>query len=220
VTRTIGPFLRSDILIDKDFPFVLLYSTGTAIGEQSRSYSLKDAIATSKIKLEAHLGVRKGLSGIPIAHDILIRDDYFVDAVNVVCDSNETKVLDLEGRPDTAAELMEDNPTRGFGESPYSCVICPIQPTTHNGVVAVFVVGVNPRRPYDSLYDSFVKRLSRTVSSALASILLVNEQKRLAGRAVEMEQRAMAMVEVSPVGSFLMNTNGQMLYANDSVRLA
>jgi PAS domain-containing protein len=198
---------------------VLVYSTGAAVSERSRSYSLKDAIATSRIELETHLGVRRDSRGIVIAHDMLIHDKNFIDAVTAVCESNEIKVLDLEGRPDIATNLMEDHPTRGFADKPNSCVICPIQPTTHKGVLAVFIVGVNPRRPYDSHYDSFVRGLSRTISSALASVLLVNEQKRLAGRAVEMEKRAMAMVEVSPVGSFLMDMKGRMLYVNNSVCL-
>jgi PAS domain-containing protein len=171
------------------------------------------------LKLEIHLGVPQDSSGTPIVHDVLIHDQDFLDAINAVCESNEIKVFDLEGRSELAAKFMEDKPTRGFGEKPHSCVICPIQPTTHNGVLAVFVVGLNSRRTYDSHYDSFFKRLSRTISSSLASVLLVNEQKRLVGKAAEMEQRAMAMVEVSPVGSFLMDTKGEMLYVNDSVCL-
>jgi PAS domain-containing protein len=169
--------------------------------------------------LEAHIGIPLDSIGEPLAHDILIRDDYFSDAVNAVCETNKIKLLDLEGHPDVMAKVVEDPPTRCYGDKPHSCVMCPIQPTTHNGVVAILIVGVNSRRPYDADYDSFVKGLARTVSTALASVLLVNEQKRLAGKAAEMEERAMAMVEVSPVGSFLMDMNGQMLYVNDSVRL-
>lgn len=197
---------------------MLVYSTGTGLSERSRSYSLRDAISASRIKIEAHLGIPLDADGVPLANNVLINDEYFMDAVNAVCESNEISMLDLESHPELTAKLVEDPPTRGYGIKPHSCLICPIQPTSHNGVVAILVLGVNPRRPYDSQYDAFVKGLTRTISTALASVLLVNEQKRLASQAAEMEQRALAMVEVSPVGSFLMDMDGKMLYVNDSVR--
>lgn len=187
--------------------------------ERARSVSLKDALVTGRIKLESYLGLPLGPDGVPLAHNILIHDESFLEAVNSVCELNQLKLFDLDARPDITGKLVEDPPVRGFGDTPSSLVICPIQPTTHNGVLAVFVVGLNPRRPYDAEYDTFLKGLTRTVSSFLASLLLVNEQKRLAGKAAEMEQRAMAMVEVSPVGSFLMDMKGEMLYVNDSVCL-
>jgi PAS domain-containing protein len=195
----------------------MVYSTGVAFEERSRSYGLKDAIATSRIKLESHIGVLMDPDGLPIAHDFLIHDEYFLDAVNAVCDSNKVKLLDLETHPEILSKLIEERPARGYEQKPQALIICPIQPTTHNGVVAIFIMGINPRRPYNSLYDSFANSLTRTISTALASVLLVNEQKRLAGKAAEMEQRALAMVEVSPVGSFLMDMRGEILYVNESV---
>jgi PAS domain-containing protein len=203
--------------IDKEFPFAMVYSTGVAFEERSRSYGLKDAIATSRIKLESHIGVPLNANGVPVVHDFLLHNEYFLDAVNAVCDLNKVKLLDLETHPEISSKLIGDHPTRGYEEKPQALIICPIQPTTHNGVVAIFVMGINPRRPYNSLYNSFANSLTRTISTALASVLLVNEQKRLAGKAAEMEQRALAMVEVSPVGSFLMDMRGEILYVNESV---
>jgi PAS domain-containing protein len=190
---------------------------GSAIDDKSQSFSLKDAIDHGLARLESFLGVAQASNGQPVVHDLLTSDKSFLDTVRTVCSSGEVQVFDLEKRPDIKAKIMEDPPTRGFGDEPDAAVICPIEPTTHKGVVAVLVVGVNPRRPYDADYDSFVRGLARSISSGLASVLLVNEQKRLTGKAVEMEQRALAMIEVSPVGSFLIDLKGEILYANKSV---
>jgi PAS domain-containing protein len=190
---------------------------GSAINDRSESFSLKDAIDHGVARLESFLGVAVGSDGQPVVHELLTNDKSFLNTVRAVCISGEIQLFDLEKRPDIKAKIMEDPPTRGFGDEPRTAVVCPIEPTTHKGVVAVLVIGVNPRRPYDVDYDSFARGLARSISSGLASVLLVNEQKRLTGKAVEMEQRALAMIEVSPVGSFLIDLEGVILYANKSV---
>lgn len=140
----------------------------------------------------------------------------FVSTFAQVWASGQPALFDLESRPDLKALVMEDPPTRGFGDEPRVAVLAPIEPTTRQGVNAVLVMGINPRRPYDAEYESFVRSLARSVSSALASVQLVIEQKSLVGKAREMEQRALSMIEVSPVGSFLMKMDGEILYVNQT----
>ncbi|KAF2431352.1 hypothetical protein EJ08DRAFT_713029 [Tothia fuscella] len=200
---------------DKDFPFALLYSMGPAINDGARGFSFKEALDLGTVRLEGFIGVPLDSEGFPTINDCLLSDNDFMVAVRVVCQSGEIEIFDLEDRPDIKVNIMENPPTRGFGDEPHCAIICPIAPTTAKGVLAILVLGINPRRPWDSHYADFVRGLSRVISSSLASVLLVNEQKRLAGKAVEMEQRAMAMVHTSPVGNFLMDMEGQMLYVNE-----
>jgi PAS domain-containing protein len=209
--------IEFDTVLDKDFPFALLYSIGASIKDRSQTFSFKEALDSGTVQLESFLGVAQESDGRPCVQEVFMNDESFMRAVKAACTSTEIELFDLEGRPDIKAKIMEDPPTRGFGDEPHNAVICPIVPTTHKGVVAILVLGVNPRRPYDSDYAEFVQGLARIISSSLASVLLVNEQKRLAGRAVEMEQRAIAMVDVSPVGNFLMDMDGTLLYVNDKV---
>lgn len=190
---------------------------GASIRDRSRTSSFAESLDLGTVKLESFLGVSQEGDGQPCVHDVLMNDEQFMRAVTAACTSAEVELFDLEGRPDIKAKIMEDPPTRGFGDEPHKAVVCPIVPTTHKGVVAILVLGVNPRRPYDADYTEFVQGLTRVISSSLASVLLVNEQKRLAGRAVEMEQRAIAMVDVSPVGNFLMDMDGSMIYVNEKV---
>lgn len=154
--------------------------------------------------------------GRPVVHDAFMNNPDFVSTFAQVWASGQPALFDLESRPDLKALVMEDPPTRGFGDEPRVAVLAPIEPTTRQGVNAVLVMGINPRRPYDAEYESFVRSLARSVSSALASVQLVIEQKSLVGKAREMEQRALSMIEVSPVGSFLMKMDGEILYVNQT----
>lgn len=155
-------------------------------------------------------------NGRPAVHEAFMNSPDFVSTFSQVCASGQPALFDLDSRPDLKALVMEDPPTRGFGDEPRVAVLAPIEPTTRQGVNAVLVMGINPRRPYDAEYESFVRGLARSVSSALASVQLVIEQKSLVGKAREMEQRALSMIEVSPVGHFLCKMNGDMLYVNQT----
>jgi PAS domain-containing protein len=182
--------------------------------DDPNSFSIRDAIKAGSARLESFLGVLLDPSEKPAVHEEFMNDLDFVSTFTQVCASGQPALFDLESRPNLQRLAMQDPPTRGFGDEPRVAVLAPIEPTTRKGVNAVIVMGINPRRPYDAEYESFVRGLARSISSALASVQLVIEQKSLVGRAREMEERALAMIEVSPVGSFLMKMDGEMLYVN------
>lgn len=63
---------------------------------------------------------------------------------------------------------------RGYGESCSGAVVMPIQPTatrTHG----YLIVGLNPRRPYDSAYQSFHHGLIDHLSTTVARVKLMTE---------------------------------------------
>jgi PAS domain-containing protein len=184
--------------------------------DDPKTFSIRDAVNAGSAKLESFLGVLLDAKGKPAVHEEFINDADFVSTFARVCASGQPALFNLESRPNLKSLVMEDPPTRGFGDEPRVAVLAPIEPTTRQGVNAVLVMGINPRRPYDAEYESFVRGLARSISSALASVQLVIEQKSLVGRAREMEQRALAMIDVSPVGSFLMKMDGEMLYVNQT----
>jgi PAS domain-containing protein len=184
--------------------------------DDQNMFSVRDAVNAGSAKLESFLGVRLDANGKPAVHEEFMNDAEFVSIFAEVCSLGQPALFDLESRPGLKLLVMEDPPTRGFGDEPRVAVLAPIEPTTRQGVKAVIVMGINPRRPYDAEYESFVRSLARFISSALASVQLVIEQKSLIGRAREMEERALAMIDVSPVGSFLMKMDGEMLYVNQT----
>lgn len=99
-------------------------------------------------------------------------------------------------------------------------------------------MGINPRRPYDDDYSLFVQLLSRQLATAMASVVLFEEEIRrgqraaqlaaldryelseqLAARtqeAVESETKFTRMAEFAPVGMFIANNEGRITYCNDT----
>lgn len=99
-------------------------------------------------------------------------------------------------------------------------------------------MGINPRRPYDDDYSLFVHLLSRQIATAMASVVLFEEEIRrgqqaaqlaardrielseqLAARtkeAVESETKFTRMAEFAPVGMFIADSEGRITYCNDT----
>ena len=66
--------------------------------------------------------------------------------------------------------LTEGFEWRGFGEPCRKTIVCPIRRTTGENAMGFLVVGVNPRRPFDDDYQSFIRLLDRQLATSLASV--------------------------------------------------
>ena len=172
--------------------------------------------------LEGFLGIPKTANGVPVAHESLIDDGEFLALLDRAIGTGDLVQYDLKSNTELQHQLMEHPSTRGFGDSPESAVLCPIQPRVDKGVSAVLIMGLNTRRPYDEEYSRFFHTLSYSISTSFESILVVQEQKQLAKAASErtlqaltFEQQAKAMLAMAPVGCFLMSLQGKMLYVNE-----
>lgn len=136
------------------------------------------------------------------------------------------------------SHLLEGLHWRGFGDPSRTLVIFPVIPTTTGeSTIGFIILGVNPRRPYDDDYKLFIHLLSRQLATAMASVVLFEEEikrgqraARLAAldrqelsmqlylrtqEAVESEYRFTRMAEFAPVGMFIANFDGKITYCND-----
>jgi PAS domain S-box-containing protein len=133
----------------------------------------------------------------------------------------------LQTRDGTLPEsLIEGIEWRGFEEPCREAIIFPVRPTNGESVMAFLLIGVNPRRPYDESYHSFVNMLNRQLATSLASILLFEDEIRRSEAATrENEQltdqlalqtkRLQRMTEVSTVGLYYIDLSGVLVEAND-----
>jgi PAS domain S-box-containing protein len=143
-----------------------------------------------------------------------------------------------ERGPEIPAAMLEGIQWRGFGDACRSVVICPVHPTTGESVLGFLVLGVNPRRPYDDDYALFIQLLSRQLATSLASVVLFEEEIRRGQRAAKLaaldrielseqlaartqeardsETRFARMAELSPAALFIANSQGQIIYCNDT----
>jgi PAS domain S-box-containing protein len=126
--------------------------------------------------------------------------------------------------------LLEGIEWRGFGEPCREAIIFPVRPTNGDSVVGFLLLGINPRRPYDDDYKSFVQLLDRQLATSLASVILFEDEirrGRTAAEAAALERQQLSeqvevqtrrlqnMAEFSPVGMFYMDSDGLLLEANE-----
>ena len=180
-----------------DIPFCLLYSVDAE--RQQEDYEnhipMVDKTDFSFAKLEGQVGVQLNECGHPVA--LLLQDDAFKRTFQVACRKGE--ILTSKVGPGLTDTLLQDLNERGYGDLPDSIVFCPITPMTQKTTAALLLLGLNTRRPLDDDYQSFIRSLSRAVSSSLASVMLLNMASRRTLQAAQGEQIAKSMLEVAPV---------------------
>jgi PAS domain S-box-containing protein len=119
---------------------------------------------------------------------------------------------------------------RGFEEPCREAVIFPVRPTNDENVVGFLLLGINPRRPFDDDYKSFVYMLDRQLATSLASVILFEDEIKAGRTAAEQAaierahlsalletqtRRLEKMTASSPVGMFYLSAEGLLLEAND-----
>ncbi|KAK9717627.1 hypothetical protein K7432_006063 [Basidiobolus ranarum] len=73
-------------------------------------------------------------------------------------------------------EMFVNLPARGWDEPPTMAVACPIVGSDQESVLGVAIVGLNPKRPYDEDYRTFIELLSRQSGTALATVRAYEQQ--------------------------------------------
>lgn len=117
-----------------------------------------------------------------------------------------------------------------------SIVLLPIRSTGDN-ILGFLLLGINPRKAYDSDYKILMELLSRQLTTSMASAVLfeeelrrgrmiaaqANQDKNLLSReleiqrheAHELEHRFRRMADLAPVGMFHIDRDGVLMYANN-----
>ena len=133
-------------------------------------------------------------------------------------------------------KYLENIEWRGFGVPGNAAVCCPINLTGRGKVLGFLIMGVNPRRPYDDAYSLYVQLLGRQVETAMASVVLFEEEiargqkaARLAAmeqielskklkltteQALENELKFTRLSELNPSGMFIADSRGKITYCN------
>ena len=198
-----------------DIPSAMLYS----VTHLPRSDLMENRKGPNLMYLEGALGVAVDPDGLPCAHQKLIHDSEFLEMFQRADTVNELIFWDLTRRPELQHLFMDQSSLRGFGDIPEAAILCPLAYRPHKIVSGVLLLTLNTRRPYDEDYQSFIQTLGYTMSSSLASHLIIRDRKRLAQHASERTleaQQAKSLLAVAPVGCFMMSLEGTMSYVNDA----
>lgn len=142
--------------------------------------------------------------------------------------SRKQKLIDLTD-PALPSGLFDGIQWRGFEDPCRYAVICPLRPTTSDAVLGFLFVGVNPRRPYDHDYESFIELIDRQLATSLSSVTSLEaevqrgltaaqaaalEQSRLTKELAVQQSRLQRIAEVglAPRQFFLSNIVGTNLW--------
>ena len=219
-----------------DAPFVLLYSVADEIDSDSSSMHSNNNLGLKHCVLEGSLGVPEGHPAAAPYVD-LRNDSEYLSLVFREANKNERPLL-LSSEDDTLdATMLQGIEWRGFEDPSKAAVCCPIHLTGADSTLGFLVMGLNPRRPYDDDYSLYVQLLSRQLATAMASVVLFEEEiargqkaarlaaedrialsEQLAARtqeAVESEVKFSRMAEFAPVGIFIADLTGKITYCNE-----
>lgn len=222
---------------EMDAPFVLLYSvTENNASDSQSSIHLDHLERQRQCILEGSLGVPEDHPAAAKQIDLRNGNTYFAHVFREAIKDDRPKVLSVEdGTLD--GKMLEGIEWRGFGDPCTAAVCCPIRLTGSESTLGFLFMGINPRRPYDDDYSLFVQLLSRQLATAMASVVLFENEiargqraariaaldrielsEQLAARtqeAVESETKFTRMAEFAPVGIFIADSRGKITYCNE-----
>lgn len=219
-----------------DSPFVLLYSIAEDPESDSSSMHSNSNLSAKQCVLEGSLGIPDDHPAAAPYVDLKSGTEYFSQVFREAIKGDRPILLSTEdGTLD--AKFLEGIDWRGFGDPCTSAVCCPVHLTGGEPTLGFLVMGLNPRRPYDDDYSLYVQLLSRQLATAMASVVLFEEEiargkkaarlaaqdrielsEQLAARtqeAVESETKFTRMAEFAPVGIFIADSKGKLNYVND-----
>ena len=219
-----------------DSPFVLLYSISDDPDSDSSSMYSNSHVGAKQCVLEGSLGIPPGHPAAAPHVDLKSETEYFAQVFREAVKTDQPILLSI-GDGTLDASMLEGLEWRGFGDECTSAVCCPVHLTGGESTLGFLVMGVNPRRPYDDDYSLYVQLLSRQLATAMASVVLFEEEiargrraaklaaqdrielsEQLAARtqeAVESETKFTRMAEFAPVGIFIADAQGKITYLND-----
>jgi PAS domain S-box-containing protein len=212
-----------------DVPFALLYSVGESEDHDNSSISSGSTISAKSCHLEGTIAVPADHPAAPHQLDLKRSLEGFIPSFREAMRTREPTLLNVRDGT-LPSTLLDRIKWRGFGEPCREAVIFPLRPTNGDQVLAFLLIGMNPRRPYDDSYKSFIQLLNRALATSLASILLFEDEVRRSQDAAEaalIEQEKLSqalalqtnrlsrMTELSPLGMFLVTPEGVMREAND-----
>jgi PAS domain-containing protein len=222
--------LKALAINGKDAPFALLYATDQDAGPVASTISSPGSVSElDRCILKSSIGVD---AGHPIA-DVVIN---FKDGTNIfipyllkAAKSRKPTLLHFEELT-LAPNMLENIRWEGYGDPCRCLVICPILPTTSEQVLGFLILGVNPRRPFDTEYQQFITVMSRLLATSLASVVLLDEEIRqkenAIGQAARLQEQLLAEIkqkerkftrwaEKSDIAIFIMDPVGKYTYRSD-----
>jgi signal transduction histidine kinase len=214
--------LNSLEVFPEDVPFALIYSNeDDSVSSTSSSW----ANSLRRYQLHGSLGIDQNNAAIPKSFDLTDRKSVYgvARACRDAIIGKKTVVLRRHDNT-LPADLATAIPGRGWEDPIEAVCVMPIA-VNAAGALAFFVLGLNPRRPFneDSLHFAENLRDVLTKSSSLLNQArfeeihdnLSTQLKISTLKAARNEERFTRMAESAPIGICTFRPDGKPLYCND-----
>ncbi|KAL6706669.1 hypothetical protein ACN47E_005211 [Coniothyrium glycines] len=167
---------------DKDIPFALLYATDADDIDSTSSWP-RFSDDQQQCTLRGSFGLPKESRAGP-KHLEFHEHEGFTPHFRRAMAARKPIVISLEDSS-VFGDLTDNMDRRGWGDPCRSAAICPLNPTSsQDNILGFMVIGLNPRRPYDSDYYQFLLVTSQLLSTSLISLLLHEEDITRRERAI------------------------------------
>lgn len=187
--------------------------------------------------LQNTLGLPVDCPGLPTSMDSEQAAEHFTPVLRQALQAGQPTLLSVSDGTFPKG-LLGVAKSREYGADCSAAVLCPVRPSNRDSLKGFVLIGINPRRDYDTDYEHFMQLLTRQMATSMASIVLIEEELRrsriaavfatserlrLSERLAETEQlaedsetRFRRMADLAPVGIFHTDAHGNVLYANRS----
>jgi PAS domain S-box-containing protein len=221
---------------ERDVPFVFLYSVLDDVDSDMSSMNSGSFGSQPQVALEGSLGVPLGHPTALSPLDLKSSEESWAPYLREAMKTDKPFLLTVDDG--TLSNLIDGLEVRGLPSPHKAAVVCPIHPTTGESILGFLVMGINPRRPYDDDYSLFVQLLCRQLATAMASVVLFEEEIRRGQKAarlaaidkielskqldlrtqevIDSETKFRRMAEFAPVGMFIADSYGRITYCNDT----
>ncbi|PQE33671.1 hypothetical protein CJF32_00010852 [Rutstroemia sp. NJR-2017a WRK4] len=221
-----GHLIRALELADKDAPMCLLYSASES--SEVATSPPKTHFSTSSMPciLEGYVGIPAGHPIAPARFDACSQKNWLSSAFKEAMNSMEQILIPLG---EEERKSLAGNQWRGFGE-PTHVVVCPLVSSEYKNLLAFLVIGLNPYRPFDDDYRSWVQLLTEQVTTPQISALILRQEidrrrilatqeamdrASLSRKLSESETKFARFATRAPIGLAILTAEGEALTANN-----
>jgi PAS domain-containing protein len=217
---------------DRDIPLAMLYSVAdeavaSKISSKSQNPCSPASTPSTVCILEGSIGIPAGHAIAPSELDLADDHSCLISAFKKAMTEMAPVVIPVEEEPH---KYFEGIKWRGFGVIPTQFVVCPIIPTDSCNVLAFLVIALNPRRPYDDEYRTFLQLLTQQVTIPQLSAVILREEierrqlvakqealdrDRLYRELSDSETKFARFATRAPIGLAILKANGLAMSANE-----
>ncbi|KAI5251064.1 hypothetical protein E4T42_04636 [Aureobasidium subglaciale] len=206
----------------EDVPFALIYSN-----EEDSTSSVSSSWANSLRQYQLHgsMGIDQNNAAIPTTFDLTDRKSVY-GLARACREATVTRKTVILRRHDNTlpADLATAIPGRGWDDPIEAVCVMPVE-INAAGALAFFVIGLNPRRPFNEDSLQFAHNL-RDVLTKASSLLnqarfeeihdsLSTQLKISTLAAARNEERFTRMAQSAPIGICTFRPDGKPVYCND-----